>query len=231
MSSQPLSTSTNAAALPLSWVDRLFERMALTYGRKFSDQWGTVDATAMKKHWAEKLAGLTGPEIKRGVDALDTRDWPPSLPEFLKLCRPPIDPTVAYYEALYGSQARAKGDMGQWSHPAIYWAYTTIGQHDFANIGYSVLRPRWEMALNAQFARGEWSEIPLPRLALQAPGESLTGREEARKRLAEIGASGVIRPRTEEAGSKAWAQKIIDNQSAYPFISLKFAQEALGADA
>jgi len=226
MTSQNLSTSIDApAVLPKAWIERLFERMAFTYGKKFSDQWGGVEVEGMKRFWAEKLAGYSGAELKRGVDALDTREWPPSLPEFLKLCRPAIDPVIAYYEALNGSQARSKGQVGTWTSPAIFWAYSAIGAFDFNNVPFTQLKPRWERALGEQVAKGEWPEIPEPNIALPAPGQAYTTREEAAKRLLEIGASTVIkRP---EVGGKEWAHRTLARTDVPP-IAHEFAREALG---
>lgn len=36
--------------------------------------------------WSQGLAGVTGDEIKKGLDSL-SGEWPPSLPEFLKACK------------------------------------------------------------------------------------------------------------------------------------------------
>ena len=58
--------------------------------------WKNVDHAMLKQAWAEDLAGLKAEEIKTGLEACKTKPWPPSLPEFIELCRPELD-----YEALY----------------------------------------------------------------------------------------------------------------------------------
>src|SRR5579872_932889 len=124
MTTTPSTLSQEAAwpagALPEKWIERLFAEMSMTYGRKFTDQWGGQDPHALKRFWATKLAGFTGEELKRGVATLQLREWPPTLPEFVKLCRPSVDVLAAYYEAVAGVTERAKGNMGEWSHPAIF---------------------------------------------------------------------------------------------------------------
>lgn len=224
-----LASSTSTTALPERWVEHLFERMLLEYGKKFSDQWGGADTDALIAHWSRELAGYSGAELKRGVDALATRDWPPTLPEFKKLCRRPLDPMHAYYEAVAGVQARAAGEYGKWSHPAVYWAAMPLS-FDLGSQAYSQIKPRWEAALNEQLDKGEWAEIPQPMVALPAPGKVKTSREEAAQRLRELGAMSIVKG---AAGNdpKRWARKILEREAAgdktlLP-IQVKFAQEAL----
>jgi hypothetical protein len=206
-----LASSTSTEPLPESWVERLFERMLLDYGKKFSDQWGGADSDALIAHWGRELAGYTGAEIKRGLDALSTREWPPTLPEFKKLCRRPLDATAAYYEAVAGVQARAAGEYGKWSHPAIYWAAMPLS-FDLGSQTYSQLKTRWEAALNEQIDKGDWPEIPQAMLALPAPGKTKTSREEATRRLRELNAGAIVK---DSAGrdAKNWARKILEREA------------------
>lgn len=220
------STSTNA--LPEAWVERLFERMLLEYGKRFGDQWTQADMDKLIAHWATELAGYSGPELKRGVDALATRDWPPTLPEFKKLCRRPLDVTAAYYEAVAGVQARASGEYGKWSHPAVYWAAMPLA-FDLGNQTFSQIKPRWEAALAEQIERGEWAEIPQPMVSLPAPGKTKTSREEAAQRLRELHAVGIVK---DSAGNdpKRWARRILEREAAGEHvlpIQARFAREAM----
>jgi len=59
------------------------------YGSKFSDMWAGVDPTAVRISWARKLGGfISRPEcIRSALDDCDGKPWPPTLPEFLSLCR------------------------------------------------------------------------------------------------------------------------------------------------
>lgn len=179
--------------------------MTFAYGGKFSDQWRGVDVAGLKRHWATELGKYTPEQLKAGVARLKTRDWPPTLPEFEKLCQPTIDPMVAYYEAVHGVQARASGEMGNWSHPAIFWAAMPMS-FDLGNQTFSQIKGRWENALTEQMARGEWAEIPKPMIALPAPGKSDLAREKASAMLAQLGAAGVLKIRHEDT---AWYRKIL----------------------
>ncbi len=146
MNDSPISL-TSMQPLPDRWVEAMFDKMFLDYGKKFTDQWGGTDPARLVAHWAAEMASFTGPEIKRGLAAMAGKDWPPTLPEFKKMCRPTVDPLVAYYEALAGVQERKKGEMGTWSHPAIFWAAMPLA-FDLGSQTYSQIKIRWEAALS-----------------------------------------------------------------------------------
>lgn len=225
-----LTSSISTKPAPLSWVESLFSRMQGMYGSKFLDMWRDTDITSVKSLWAEEMGKLTRDQLKRGVEALRTQDWPPSLPQFIKLCAPSVDSLVAYYEAVAGIQARAKGEMGVWSHPAIFWAATPLA-FDLGNQTYSQIKARWERALAEQMERGEWDDIEAPLLTLPEP-DRLT-REEAAKRLQEVGAASVTKDTESRTDHLRWAKIAIEDLKhggkRYPAITYKLAKEALEA--
>jgi len=225
-----LTSSISTKPAPLSWVESLFARMQGMYGNKFLDMWRDTDIASVKALWAEEMGKLSREELKRGVEALRTQDWPPSLPQFIKLCAPSVDPLVAYYEAVAGVQSRSKGEMGTWSHPAIYWAATPLA-FDLSNQTYSQIKARWEKALSEQMARGEWEEIKMPLVAL--PEAARLSREEATKRLQEVGAIGMIKGDDNRTDHKAWARIAMEDLKnggkRFPTITYKMAKEALAA--
>jgi hypothetical protein len=228
------ASSTSTTPLPASWVEKLLHKMLLSYGKKFTDQWGATTTDELVEHWAQELAGYLPLEIARGLKALETRDWPPTLPEFKKLCRAPIDAMKAYYEAIAGTQARTAGEYGKWSHPAIYWAAMPLS-FDLGSQTYSQIKPRWEAALAEQLEKGEWPEIPQPMLALAAPGKSVPSREEAAQMLRKLKATTVISTPIDGRDPKRWAKAILErlargDKTLMP-IQIKFAQEAMGAGA
>jgi hypothetical protein len=222
------TSSTSTSALRESWVEKLLHQMLLSYGKKFTDQWAATSTDDLVAHWSAQLAGYSGAEIRHGLAALETREWPPTLPEFKKLCRPPVDPLVAYYEAIAGAQARHAGEHGKWSHPAIYWAAMPLAS-DLLQQPYSQIKPRWERALAAELARDEWPAIPRPALALAAPGESTASRESAVKAIQKLLVM-VGRPKVDNL---AWAKRILERDRAgdkhlLP-VQVQFAREAMAA--
>lgn len=70
---------------------RLIAKMRALYGRKFDQQWQGVDPQMLAETFADGLHGLTGQELACGVNALMRHDWPPTVPEFRRMCQP-IDP-------------------------------------------------------------------------------------------------------------------------------------------
>lgn len=212
-------------------VERLFERMLLDYGRKFTDQWLDADSDKLISHWANELRGFTAQEIARGMQSLEARDWPPTLPEFKRMCRPAVDSTVAYYEAVAGVNERLGGKQGSWSHPAIYWAAMPLA-HELSTQGYSQVRVRWEQAFADQLNRGEWDQIPQPTLVLTHSTSMPTmTREQAEANLRKINA--MVRPTAAgKVDHLAWAKRILirmkRGDKSVSLIQKKFAEEAMG---
>ncbi len=129
-------------------------------------------------------------------------DWPPSLPEFLRACRPHLEADVAFFEAVRGMQARAKGGVGTWSHPAIFYAAIAVGQYDMMNQAYQQLENRWNKALASQLALGTWADIPAPTLALPSPADSKEVRAEVQKKVRDLTQQAVSQTGKDQ---KAWA--------------------------
>lgn len=66
------------------WVTALFKKLQARYGHKWSTAIEGIEKVAVTE-WAEGLAGLSGEQIKTGLDTWDN-DWPPSMPEFKNAC-------------------------------------------------------------------------------------------------------------------------------------------------
>jgi len=75
--------------------------MAAIYGHKWVSAHGDSDIT--RDTWQRGLRDITTAELAAGLRAVIARPdpWPPSLPEFRALCRPPApDPAHVFYRAL-----------------------------------------------------------------------------------------------------------------------------------
>lgn len=216
--------------LPDAWVEKLFHKMLLEYGKKFTDQWGMVDTQDMISHWARELSGYSGAEIRKGVEALSTKPWPPALPEFKAMCRPPVEPVRAYYEAVAGVQARFSGEAGEWSHPAIYWAAMPMAI-ELKEQSFSAVRARWEASLAAQLAHANWDPIPAPVVMLAAPETKATSNDRAQEAIKDVASKMVNKP--VNYNYKWWAQNLLDRaksgEKLLP-IQVQFARQALGAE-
>ena len=75
--------------LPETWINRLFAHFEALYGSRFANLWQGTDIANVKRTWAEKLSGFEDKPkaIKFALDALDDHPYPPTLPEFINLCR------------------------------------------------------------------------------------------------------------------------------------------------
>ena len=218
--------STLRRDIPMKWVESLFSKMLAFYGNKFLDMWRDAEMDDVKHQWAQEMSKLTNEELKRGVDSLVNRDWPPTLPEFVKLCKPSVDPTVAYYEAVYGLAEREKGKKGTWSHPAIFWAATKLS-FEMRSQTYSSVKGRWEKALSDEMDKGEWAAIPEPMIALPAPGKTEMSKEYAAQMLQKLGSSGILK---KSGDQKRWARRVLERVAAgekMPEVSVRFAHEAM----
>ena len=234
------STSPRTAEPAQSPIDWLFGELFGRYGRPFLDKFssgetvGGVDTgiATMKRVWDQQIVEcrLTRGDIKRGLGACQRRTFVPSLPEFLSLCLPHLDPLAAYHEAVAGLEDRAKGLDGTWSHPAIYWAAMLL-RVDLKEKTYSQVKDRWASLLAGQLDRGEWAERPAPRVLIEVERPQMT-REEADARLRELNAADVYKKSGDTYDHKRWAKKILQRQAdgdkSLLLIQIHDAQTAMG---
>lgn len=178
-----LSAKYTAPALPDEWAERIFQRLENFYLVKWVDSFGSIPRERVKQAWAEELAGYSAQEIKRGLDACKTKPWPPTLPEFLVMCRPVMDAKTEWAEACEQMRIRLDGKGGDvWTRPQVYWAAVKIGWYDLNNTAWEMIRARWVSALESAKA----DPIPEYRAALPAPGKHTMSREEAEATLAKL---------------------------------------------
>lgn len=190
-------------------MDHLWNRLDGMYPGKWRKEFPDAKSIeSWQDAWAEAFTedGITPQDVATGLKACRRLfDWPPSLVEFTKACRPYLIPENAFHDAVRGLAARKRGEVGQWAHPAIYWATVRVGRHDMENCGYSVLKARWEAALVEELSRSSWADIPQPAPALPAPGKTELTRADVAPEVQKMVAA-VMRPKTRERG---WAADII----------------------
>jgi hypothetical protein len=76
-----------ANALPKHWIAALFSKMTAFYGAKFADQWRGGKTEEIQKVWGIELFKLTREQLKAGSESLTALPKPPTLPEFIGLCK------------------------------------------------------------------------------------------------------------------------------------------------
>ena len=166
-------------------IERLFERFEKLYGTRFTDMWSN-DPAGVKRAWAAELAGYTTDEVRAGLSACKTRPWPPTLPEFLLLCRPAPDYEKLFAEAQVQISRRERGE-DEWTSKSVYWAAVEFGFHDLRSMSWATAKTRWtRICCEKRAQENSLPDIPAARQALPAPGKSETDRETAKAHLANI---------------------------------------------
>lgn len=220
--------------LGISLMDHLYNRLDGAYPHKWRSNFANQQAIDnWMESWVEAFEeeGITPEMVRSGLKVIRRRcDWPPSCAEFVKACKPSVDAVVAYYEAVAGIQARANGEMGLWSHPAIFWAAMPMA-FDLGQQTYSQMKGRWERALAEQLERTTWEQIPTPLLALPEPGRGRLSREKAAQMVQELGAAGITKTAEAKVDHRRWAKKILERAQrgdrSLTVLQIKFAEEAL----
>lgn len=205
---QNATSQQKVPALPDAWAERVFERLENFYGQKWNDSLGGIKRDRVRQAWAEELAEYSGDEIATGLHACRSRTWPPTLPEFLLLCRPLNDPRADWVEACEQMALRLRDGSDIWSRSQVYWAAVAIGAHDLHTLAYDQAKARWQRALdNAKSA-----PIPPVHAALPEPGQQSVPREVALQRTAEL-AEKVAAIDAKQPGKK-WAVDLLRREAA-----------------
>lgn len=155
-------------------------RMFLGNQQSGGENW----ADDIKRTWGEHLAGFTKNELTRGLAAVSELKFPPTLPEFKRLCRPALDPEVAWWEADHCLRQRADGFMGDWTHPAVWRAGRAMSM-EIRGGEFAKHRVRWTVLLKRELAKGFGEGIdPIDkRLAPPEPKATRPPTEEEKQRI------------------------------------------------
>lgn len=81
-------TLSNSASVAL--VERLFSRFVSLYGsQKVGSMWADADLSEVKALWAQQLTRYKPATIGLALQNLmaSGNEWPPTLPEFMEMCR------------------------------------------------------------------------------------------------------------------------------------------------
>lgn len=81
-------------SLPLPWVDKIFLKLTLIYGRDFIGRWEGLEIADVKTDWGHELAGF--------------ENWPEAIAHALSICPPGKPPTVIEFRELARKAPRAQ---------------------------------------------------------------------------------------------------------------------------
>lgn len=87
-------------SLPLPWVERIFTKLTMIYGRDFIGRWEGLDISEVKADWAHELAGFKDhpDSIAYALKNMPDNGKPPTVLEFRAICRKAHEPTVPLLE-------------------------------------------------------------------------------------------------------------------------------------
>jgi hypothetical protein len=166
-----------------SAIERLYSRMCRIYLTKWTHSFkgGDNDVARWALEWSQEFArhGIAPQMVLAAVERCVTEyvDWPPSLPQFIAMCRPAIDYEQAFHDAVRLMHKRLTNDPKDpacWPHPAIYWAALDFGQFELRNVSYGQAAKRWQKLLDNRLRDG-CEDVPkyVPQLA--APARNAEG--------------------------------------------------------
>lgn len=117
-------------------VDKLFHFFLVRYGKLWADRYANLGLTMndIKTEWDAEIRRLTPQELQSGIDACRTKTFPPTLPEFIKMCwagHPSAD--AAWALAL---KAMDENETVTWTNEIMYaWERCRVVYQDGDKVG------------------------------------------------------------------------------------------------
>lgn len=118
-----------------SWVEKIFEKLTLTYGRAFLGRWEGLDIGAVKADWGRELAGYArNPQaLRHALEHLPPSE-PPTAGQFRALCigcpvaLPALPAPQADAERVRRLMQRARADASPKQRSPLAWAHTLLAR-------------------------------------------------------------------------------------------------------
>lgn len=85
--------------LPVAAVERLFERLSMTYGTEFKNKWYGMPLNEVKTHWSHELSVFADNLNAIGWGLQNLPDRCPNLIEFKSLCKQAPRPAITALNA------------------------------------------------------------------------------------------------------------------------------------
>lgn len=73
--------------MPITWVESIFQRLAVRYGREFTSKWDGLNPDDVKADWAIALSGFTEKPDDVAYALNNLPDRAPNVQEFIAICR------------------------------------------------------------------------------------------------------------------------------------------------
>ena len=133
-------------ALPTAAIDRLFDRLAMSYGTEFTNKWGTLSSADVKSHWAHELGIFVDNLQAIGWALKNLPDRCPNLIEFKSLVKQAPRPTTIALDAPKASADVVDREMAKIASQAFKLPRDEKGQID---------HKRWAKKLMQRHKKGE----------------------------------------------------------------------------
>lgn len=109
-----MTAQPSSIPLPLPWVEKIFRKLTLVYGRDFTARWEGQETIHVIEDWAEELAGFARwPEAIAWALKSLPEGKPPTVIEFRALCLKAPKPERLALPELAADPAFAKQVLGQ----------------------------------------------------------------------------------------------------------------------
>lgn len=180
-----LSPTRRGTGLPSRFLDALFDRLHAQLGAKFLDGFNGADMEIVREEWSAALGDMKPVELQRGLAETAQRKFAPTLGEFALLCRPCLDPEWAFHEAEHCLHQRDAGQVGDWSHPAVWRAACEMSP-EIRRGQFRDVRTRWTYLLKRELAKGWGEEPPAPPLQLSDGRTTRGPTEQERAKMREM---------------------------------------------
>lgn len=140
-------------SLPAGWVDRIFDKLALTYGRDFLGRYEGMDINAVKSDWAHELSGFFAHPSAIAFALSSLPDRAPSVIEFRKIARlapaaeaPRIEVSPAGKERIAAELAKVAPVLKAPTSGFRDWARRIVARHES---GGRITKAQIDMARDA----------------------------------------------------------------------------------
>lgn len=142
-------------SLPAAWVDRIFDKLSITYGRDFTGRYEGLDINSVKSDWGHELSGFFTLPSAIAHALANLPDRAPSVIEFRKIARMAPAPEVPRIEHSPAGKDRIAEEMAKLA-PIVKargsradtrdWARRIVARHEG---GDKITRTQLAMARDA----------------------------------------------------------------------------------
>ena len=137
-------------SLPTKWVEALFTKLQLTYGRDFLGRWEGVNLADVKTDWGHELAGFEHQPECIAYALAHLPDKAPTVMEFRAICRkcPPKADVVLLDRGVLASPERVAAEVAKLTPMRLRvesdskdWARRLLARHEAGEaLGLTQLR-------------------------------------------------------------------------------------------